>query len=134
MELVRTDRQAKIEWTELENDVNQRAHLWRVLRERVLELALSESGYSDRDGKIIFPVGFQPFSRETDAFTLFCYWDSCVQIYKLEPKGDYLVQLVERRAPYISAVGVRAPTVRQSLFRTTVEYMAKKRIKWRVGK
>lgn len=118
-------------WRELES-TEQQAHLWRVLRERVLELTFDEFGYHDSGGEVLFPTGFSPFTVETDAFALFQYWDECVQIYKLGPKGDYLVQLVASTTQIKRTVGHRAPTVRQSLFRGTCEYMAKKRIKWRI--
>lgn len=121
------------EWEAVEANRAQVDHVWKVLRERVLEWELAPQGYFDREGQFRVAAGFRPFSNERDAFELFQYWDDCVQIYKLSAGGDYLATIDASTSQISRSVAKRAPTLAQSMLRGTIAYLAKKRIKWRVG-
>ena len=74
---------------------------------------------------------FNPFDDEAHACFLFKMWDDCLQLYKLEPGGDYLLTITCSTKNVPGSVGQRAPTVARAMFRATVHYLHKKHIKWR---
>lgn len=121
-----------IVWEDLDSNKKLRAHVWRVLRERVLEWELiNRNYYHDRAGELMCDVEFDPFDDDADAFFLFKMWDDCLQLYKLAPGGDYMLTITCSSKSVPGSVGQRAPTVAKALFRATVQYLHKKRIKWR---
>ncbi len=120
-----------IVWEDLDSNDKLRAHVWKVLRQRVLAWELLKGDFYDRNGVLQVAEDFDPFDDEADAFFLFKLWDDCLQLYKLEPGGDYMLTITcsTKNAP--GSVGQRAPTVAQAMFRATVHYLHKKHIKWR---
>ena len=120
-----------IVWDDLDSNAKLRAHVWKVLRQRVLEWEERGAYWHDRAGECCAGIDFDPFDDESDAFFLFKMWDDCLQLYKLEPGGDYMLTITCSTQTIPGSVGQRAPTVAQAMFRATVHYLHKKRIKWR---
>jgi len=120
-------------WDDLDSNEKLLAHVWKVLRERVLEWELVNGDFYGRDGELKVAQDFEPFDDEADAFFLFKLWDDCLQLYKLAPGGDYMLTITCSTKNVPGSVGQRAPTVAKAMFRATVHYLHKKHIKWRPG-
>ncbi len=121
----------EFDWDVLDTNDKVIEHVWKVLRERVLEYEQSGAYWVDREHELQAGIDFDPFRDEADAFFLFKMWDDCLQLYKLEPGGDYMLTITCNTQTIPGSVGQRAPTVAKALFRATVHYLHKKRIKWR---
>lgn len=120
-----------IVWADLDSNEKLRAHVWKVLRERVLAWEERGAYWLDREGECMAGIDFDPFDDESDAFFLFKMWDDCLQLYKLAPGGDYMLTITCSSNAVPGSVGQRAPTVARAMFRATVHYLHKKHIKWR---
>jgi len=121
-----------IVWEDLDSNDKLIDHVWKVLRQRVLEWELRfDNCYVNRAGTVCADLDFDPFRDEACAFFLFKMWDDCLQLYKLEPGGDYMLTITCSTNAVPGSVGQRAPTVARAMFRATVHYLHKKRIKWR---
>lgn len=127
-----TETLADLDWDVLDTNDKLIDHVWKVLRQRVLEWEERGAYWTDRAQELQAGIDFDPFRDEADAFFLFKMWEDCVQLYRLNP-DDWLVTITCSTQTVPGSVGQRAPTVARAMFRSTVAYLHKKRIKWRPG-